>query len=72
MECPECYSSQITKNGHRRGRQCNKCKESGRQFLEIDRPCNKVCLWTAVDHQRVGILAWVIADPSAETFAPLC
>ena len=38
MKCPQCYSSQITKNGHRRGRQCHKCKQCGRQFLETGRP----------------------------------
>lgn len=27
--------------------------------------------WTALDHFRQGILAWVIADHSAETFKPL-
>lgn len=28
-------------------------------------------LWTALDHFRQGILAWVIGDHSAETFKPL-
>ena len=34
MKCPQCHSSQTAKNGHRRGRQCYKCKHCGRQFLE--------------------------------------
>jgi insertion element IS1 protein InsB len=32
---------------------------------------NKVWIWTAVDHFTQGILAWVVGDRSAETFAPL-
>ena len=28
-------------------------------------------MWTAVDHLRQGILAWVLGDHSAETFQPL-
>ncbi len=38
MKCPQCHSAQIAKNGHRRGRQCYKCKQCGRQFLELYRP----------------------------------
>ena len=29
---------------------------------------NKLWIWTAVNHKRAGILAWVIGDRSAETF----
>lgn len=32
---------------------------------------NKLWLWTAVDHFKVGILRWVIGDHSSETFTPL-
>lgn len=32
---------------------------------------NKIWLWTAVDHFRGGILAWVLGDHSAQTFRPL-
>ena len=32
---------------------------------------NKIWLWTAVDHFKQGILAWVVGDHSAETFKPL-
>lgn len=32
MECPSCASTQIGKNGHRRGKQCYICKDCGRQF----------------------------------------
>lgn len=34
MQCPCCYSTQTFKNGFRKGRQCYKCKQCGRQFLE--------------------------------------
>ncbi|MBD1997298.1 IS1 family transposase [Leptolyngbya sp. FACHB-541] len=34
MKCPQCNSTQVAKNGHRRGRQCYKCKQCRRQFLE--------------------------------------
>jgi IS1 family transposase len=32
---------------------------------------NKIWLWTAVDHFKVGILGWVLGHHSAETFGPL-
>ena len=38
MKCPQCDSTQTAKNGHRRDRQCYKCKQCGRQFLESYRP----------------------------------
>ena len=38
MKCPQCHSTQTAKNGHRRGRQCHKCKQCGRQFLEAYHP----------------------------------
>lgn len=38
MKCPECSSTQLLKNGRRRDRQCYKCKQCGRQFLESYRP----------------------------------
>jgi insertion element IS1 protein InsB len=38
MKCPQCDSTQTIKNGHRSGRQCYKCKQCGRQFLESYRP----------------------------------
>ena len=33
MKCPQCNSSKIIKNGHRRGKQCFRCRECGRQFV---------------------------------------
>ena len=33
MICPHCQSEQLTKNGHRRGKQCYRCKECGKQFV---------------------------------------
>jgi predicted SprT family Zn-dependent metalloprotease len=34
MKCPHCQSSQLSKNGYRRGKQCYRCKECGKQFVE--------------------------------------
>jgi AcrR family transcriptional regulator len=34
MKCPHCRSQQLSKNGHRRGKQCYRCKECGKQFVE--------------------------------------
>jgi AcrR family transcriptional regulator len=34
MICPHCRSQQVSKNGHRRGKQCYLCKDCGRQFIE--------------------------------------
>jgi len=33
MICPHCQSERLSKNGHRRGKQCHLCKECGRQFV---------------------------------------
>lgn len=38
MECPRCQSRQIKKNGRRGDRQCYRCKQCSRQFLESYRP----------------------------------
>jgi transposase-like protein len=34
MECPECKSEKINKNGQKRGKQNYICKECGRQFID--------------------------------------
>lgn len=34
MKCPHCQSPQLSKNGYRRGKQCYRCKECGKQFVE--------------------------------------
>ena len=34
MTCSHCKSSQLSKNGHRRGKQCYLCKNCGKQFIE--------------------------------------
>jgi AcrR family transcriptional regulator len=34
MICPHCQSEQLSKNGHRRGKQCYRCKDCGKQFVE--------------------------------------
>jgi len=33
MICPHCQSSQLSKNGYRRGKQCYLCKACGKQFV---------------------------------------
>ena len=33
MECPDCQSDHIRKNGHRRGKQNHLCLDCGRQFV---------------------------------------
>ena len=40
MMCPHCQSKQLQKNGHRRGKQCYRCKECSKQFV------NPTCLPT--------------------------
>jgi len=34
MKCLHCQSKQLSKNGYRRGKQCYRCKECGKQFVE--------------------------------------
>ncbi|MGF1591249.1 MAG: IS1 family transposase [Pleurocapsa sp.] len=34
MKCPKCNSEKATKNGRRREKQCYKCLDCGRQFVE--------------------------------------
>lgn len=34
MICPHCQSQQLSKNGYRRGKQCYRCKNCGKQFVE--------------------------------------
>lgn len=34
MKCPHCRSQELSKNGHRRGKQCYRCKDCGRQFVK--------------------------------------
>ncbi len=38
MECPECNSTHIRKNGHRRGKQNYICVNCARQFLDAYSP----------------------------------
>jgi AcrR family transcriptional regulator len=37
MICPHCQSNQLSKNGYRRGKQCYRCKDCGKQFVERTR-----------------------------------
>jgi transposase-like protein len=34
MQCPECKSSHINKNGHKKGKQNHICVDCGRQFID--------------------------------------
>ncbi len=34
MKCSHCQSPQLSKNGYRRGKQCYRCKNCGKQFVE--------------------------------------
>jgi insertion element IS1 protein InsB len=38
MICPECQSTNINKNGLKRGKQNHICKDCGRQFIEVYSP----------------------------------
>ena len=38
MQCPDCNSEKIWKNGYHRGKQRFKCFECGRQFIEFYKP----------------------------------
>ncbi len=38
MNCPHCQSTQISKNGYRRGKQCYLCKGCGKQFVQRSLP----------------------------------
>lgn len=38
MQCPECSSQHIRKNGHRRGKQNHICVSCGRQFIDSYTP----------------------------------
>lgn len=37
MKCSHCQSAQLSKNGFRRGKQCYRCKDCGKQFVENPR-----------------------------------
>jgi transposase-like protein len=56
MECPECKSSHIRKNGHRGEKQNHLCVDCGRQFVENPKTergysdeVRKICLKMAVN-----------------------
>lgn len=38
MKCPDCTSTRVSKNGHRRGKQNYLCRDCGRQFIESYSP----------------------------------
>ncbi|NEP40756.1 MAG: IS1 family transposase, partial [Okeania sp. SIO2H7] len=37
MDCPDCQSHKVVKNGHRQGKQSYLCRDCGRQFRS--NPC---------------------------------
>jgi DNA-directed RNA polymerase subunit RPC12/RpoP len=38
MQCPECQSSHVNKNGHKKGKQNYICVGCGRQFIDCYQP----------------------------------
>ena len=38
MQCPNCHSTEISKNGFRGEKQNHRCRDCGRQFIEHPRP----------------------------------
>jgi AcrR family transcriptional regulator len=36
LSCPRCQSTEISRNGYRRGKQCYCCKDCGRQFVSTN------------------------------------
>jgi transposase-like protein len=34
MQCPECQSTYVNKNGHKKGKQNYICVDCGRQFID--------------------------------------
>lgn len=38
MDCPECQSHKVVKNGHRQVKQSYLCRDCGRQFRENPKP----------------------------------
>jgi transposase-like protein len=38
IKCPECKSTHINKNGHKRGKQNYRCVECSRQFIDYYQP----------------------------------
>ena len=38
MKCPECKSSHVNKNGHKKGKHNYFCVDCGRQFIECYQP----------------------------------
>jgi AcrR family transcriptional regulator len=41
MKCLHCRSTQLSKNGYRRGKQCYLCKDCGKQFVQSETPIEK-------------------------------
>jgi transposase-like protein len=41
MQCPECQSSYVNKNGHKKGKQNYICVNCARQFIDCYQPQGK-------------------------------
>ncbi len=41
MKCVHCQSTQLSKNGYRRGKQCYLCKGCGKQFVQSETPIDQ-------------------------------
>jgi insertion element IS1 protein InsB len=63
MKCPNCGSIKTVKNGHRQSKQCYKCKQCGRQFLEFYRhwrysdDIKQKCLYLYLEGMAVRAIA---------------
>ncbi len=65
MQCPDCLSTEINKNGHKKGKQNLICVRFGRQFIEDYQPHRGY----SKEVQREGLnmsMAWVL-EPLAES-----
>jgi len=45
MQCPECKSTHIRKNGHKKGKQNHICVNCGRQFRELHKKDDPIVKW---------------------------
>ena len=64
MKCPECKSSHVNKNGHKKGKQNYFCVDCGRQFIECYQPhkgLNVLALWSPKTHPKIPGFKWSTA-----------
>ena len=80
MECPNCQSNKIRKNGHRRGKQNYYCARCDRQFIdrytvrgysiEVKENCLKMYV-NGLGFRAQGVCAQVVFSATLQSFA-LC